>query len=110
MPESRHCDHCDREAEDLFLNFRNETGWVCARCRDHVNEHGELPEYTEGLGDLVTDGGREQGTVEQLRQLVKEWEDNASMYGSHQRETFNARCEAYQMCAAELREVLKDAE
>lgn len=43
---------------------------------------------------------------EALHDLVEEWENHASMYGTHQRETFNARCEIYAKCAEELEEVL----
>lgn len=47
-------------------------------------------------------------TRDALDELRDEWRTYASQYGTHQKETFNARCETYANCADELEEVLQD--
>jgi len=43
----------------------------------------------------------------ELRELIDQWRSYARQYGSHQRDTFNARCETYDTCADELEELLE---
>jgi len=76
-----------------------------------VHDELLLPDETGGIpdmGELTIVTWDNPDELQDIKELIEEWETIASQKDPSHFDTYNARCETYALCAKKMREVIEN--